>query len=241
MNSLIARAMRRDGINEVTAWADLHGIPRSTFYALVRGRTNREGKLMLPSIDTLVTLAKALAVPTHELLYLLVPDAPGAPDTSRYKWKRPLTMGTALELTVESAGWFGTPDPFVEVKHGRVYVEMRFAANRELRAFKVAGDSMTVGDYPIHDGDIVLVDASKEAENADAVVARLKDDLYVCKVLKRDKFGELLQSRNVDHTNGTPSVIYRDEVAELVGPVVRVIMDTPAATSRGPRLQPPSR
>lgn len=224
-NAMLVRAMRRDGIKEITHWADHHGVGRSTLYAIMRGRETASGTWVMPSMATAVKLAEALGVPLHELIYVLIPDAPGArhaPSESTDVF-RPSPVTRVL---VEVAGWVGAgPDQYEEIDGQSVYVESAFARGKKLRAFRVRGDSMAAGRHPIVDGDIVIVDTTDPGQNTDAVVARLHNDAYVCKMLKDDRFGKLLQSRNVEHTNGTPSAIPVDEVAEIVGRVVRVIHD----------------
>lgn len=84
---------------------------------------------------------------------------------------------------------------------------------------------MAAGRRPILDGDRIIVDLNDPGENTDSVVARLRDGNFVCKMLKLDRFGKALQSRNPEATNGTPSFIPAAEVDSIVGKVVRVISD----------------
>lgn len=223
LNALIVRAMRRDGFDKLTEWLDHHGLARSTFYSMIRGREASSGAWIKPSLDTLATFATALGVPLHDLIYLLMPDAPGAPavhelaaDLGRFP---PTTY-----VPVEVAGWVGAgPEQNEAELETTIPLENSFVRARALRAFRIRGDSMAAGKEPIYDGDTVIVHAGGPFENSDAVVARLRNDHYVCKVYKNDRYGELLQSRNVDHTNGTPSAIPIADVSEIVGRVVRVI------------------
>lgn len=67
------------GGKTINQLADEYGLARTTLYDLMQGRTLSDGTLVKPTIDTLVKLAHMLDVPTHVLLYELVPDAPGAP------------------------------------------------------------------------------------------------------------------------------------------------------------------
>lgn len=225
LNALIAQSMRRDGIKEITFWADHHGIGRSTLYSLLRGRETETGVVMMPSIDTLVKLASALTVPTHKLLYLLAPQAPGA-QGEMVDAPNALQPSLVTKIPVQVAGWCGAGPAQDEVlEEEPVFVEARFAKGKRLRAFRIRGDSMAAGKRPIYSGDLVIVDTNNPGANTDAVVARLSSDAYVCKTLKDDRFGKLLQSRNVDHTNGTPSVIPLSDVAEVIGKVVRIISE----------------
>jgi len=73
-NGLIAEYMRNHNFVTVKEFAEHIGLSRSTIYDLIRSKET------LPSLSTLILLARALDRPTHELLYLAAPDAPGAPD-----------------------------------------------------------------------------------------------------------------------------------------------------------------
>lgn len=226
-NALIVRAMRRDGIKEITKWADHHDIGRTTLYALLRGRESKSGSWIKPSLETMVKLAEALGRPLHELIYIIEPDAPGANLIEGEKYVEAPEF-PVQRLPVQVAGWAGGgPDQNVSLVDDEqyIYIEESFARGRDLLAFKVIGDSMAAGGKPIHWGDTVIIDRNAQPHNTDAVIARLDNDGYVCKVFKDDKFGRSLQSRNIDHTNGTPNFITPDQVAEIVGRVVRIIHD----------------
>lgn len=72
LNDRIAGHMQDQGIENLRDFATIAGIPLSAMNDLVQGHKT-------PAVKTLVALARALECPTHTLLYLLVPDAPGAP------------------------------------------------------------------------------------------------------------------------------------------------------------------
>ena len=91
---------------------------------------------MMPSFDTLTKLALALKKPTHELLYLIDPTAPGT-DT-------PMASEVS-QVPVAIAGRAGAgPDQNYELD-GHTYVDREFAKGRDLIAFRIAGDSMAGG------------------------------------------------------------------------------------------------
>ncbi len=207
--------MRELGIENITQFARHFGLGKSTLYELVRGRPESAPHAWkVPSLAFLMQLAEALEVPTHELVYLVEPDAPGA-DTLR-----------PTQVRVSVAGWVGAgPDRHEVVLDEVIWVEEGFARGKDLVAFRIRGDSMEAGKSPIYHGDTVVVNRNDKGHANSAVVARLRDDGYVCKVLKDDQFGRFLQSGNVTHTNGTPSVIQIDRVDEIVGRITRIIHD----------------
>ncbi len=220
LNQLIAAKMRSLGFDRLEQFAHYAGIGEATLYSLVLGRKTMSGALTRPRLDTLVALSHALDVPLGELVYLVAPDglqSDGDDDGET-------TAGR--QYRVQVAGWVGAgPAQDEESFEERVFVEERFARGKNLRAFRVRGDSMAAGRRPILDGDRIIVDLNDPGENTDSVVARLRDGNFVCKMLKLDRFGKALQSRNPEATNGTPSFIPAAEVDSIVGKVVRVISD----------------
>jgi repressor LexA len=215
-NRLIADTMRHQGIERLEDFADKWGIGRSTIYDLVRGRVSVHGGWSKPSVETLVKLAAALNLPTHELLYLLEPEAPGATEINLY------TPGASYVSRIGHAGAGPGQNHALE---DRVPVPNDWARGRDLVAFTVRGDSMAGGKRPIYDGDTVIVDKSRGVRSGMIVVARLADDSYVCKAFKDDKFGKRLTSLNPLYTNAAPPVIPLEDVAEIIGPVVRLAAD----------------
>lgn len=221
-NTLIADRMLELGQTSLEQFADYSGIGHTTLYNLVLGRVSPSGAQVRPSIDTLVKLSHSLEIPLGDLVYMVAPDGLSASNDPADQAAPPVRS-----FHVDVAGWAGAgPAQNDEATHEPpIYVEERFARGKTLRAFRIRGDSMAAGKRPIHDGDTVLVNVADKGQNTDSIVALLKDGNYVCKMLKDDKFGKMLQSRNPEHTNGTPSVIPADEVADIVGKVVRVIAD----------------
>lgn len=218
-NKLIGQRMRELGMERLEQFAAYSELGDTTLYNLVLGRVSPSGSLVKPSFDTLLRLSIALSVPLADLVYMLAPEAPGA------QLQEDKTPGVH-KLDLEVAGWVGAgPAQNEQADLPPIVVEDRFARGKELRAFKVRGDSMAAGKRPIMDGDVVVVNVKDKGSNTASVVARLLDGAYVCKMLKDDRFGRMLQSRNPEHTNGTPSAIPIDEVAEIVGRVVRIIHD----------------
>ena len=224
LNRLIGRRMRELGIKNIEEFARHAGVSRSNLYELIRGRSpSAPSAWKTPSLDTLIPLAKALDKPLHEIIYIVVPDAPGA-EVMRSGGG----SGAAVrEIEVRVAGWCGAgPDQFDELLGEHIAVEESFVRGRDLIAFRIRGDSMEAGKNPIYSGDTVLVDRSDKGYDTASVVARLTSGGYVCKTLKDDKFGVNLVSANPNYTNGTPPYIPSLDIAEIVGRVVRIIHDS---------------
>ena len=203
--------MRKHGIGNVRDFADYAGVSRAAVYDLIRGRSTINGTWMRPSLETLLKLAGALNIPTHELLYLLEPDAPGA--------NVPLASEVA-QVPIIIAGHVGAGPDRSDAADGVTYVEQEFAAHRELVAFRVKGDSMAGGKHPIYNDDLVIVARGQEGEINMPVVVRLDSDGYVCKRLRP---GGSLDSANSDFLDPELAVITPDRIAGIVGKVVRII------------------
>ena len=211
INGLIADRMIQLGHQNVREFADYAGIGRTSLHDLLRGRSRTNGSWVKPSLDTLTKLATALQRPTHELLYLIEPEAPGAdvPMASEIK-----------QVPVQVARRVGAgPEQDWELEQ-YTYVEREFAEGRDLVAFKVEGNSMDGGSRPIASGDLVIVDRRQGGEFNSPVVARLTDDGYVCKRLRP---GNFLDSTNPAYDDPDFAIIVPDRVAEVVGRVVRTI------------------
>ena len=214
LNDLILARMKAISISSLAEFADHAGIGRATLYNLVQGRVSANGTSVKPGLDTLVRLAEALNVPAHELLYRLEPDARGMDFAS------PILNDV---VAIDRVGYVGAgPGENEECQSEQVWVSKRFAAGKNLLAYTVRGNSMAGGKRPIHDGDTIIVNTLDKGSSGDAIVARLYDQVYVCKALKQDKFGKRLMSTNTFYTNSTPPVIPASDVEEIIGKVVRL-------------------
>lgn len=211
INGLIVEAMLRRKISNLRDFADYADISRATVYDLVRGRSTVTGSWMKPSLDTLTKMAVALDKPTHELLYLIDPDAPGA--------NVPMAQ-EVVQVPVIIAGHAGAGPEQSEHSEGVTYVERSFAQGRDLSAFRIKGNSMAGGHHPIYEGDLVIVDRKQEGEINSPLVARLNSDGYICKRLRP---GDMLDSANPDFLDADLAIITPDRVAEIIGKVVRTI------------------
>lgn len=232
-NKLIAERMRELGFERLEQFAEYAHIGEATLYSLVLGRRTMSGARTRPRLDTLVALSHALNRPLGELAEMAAPDGFVADDAEMTTLA---AKRRALALKVDVAGWVGAGPAQDEESYERpIWVEAAFARGKNLRAFRVRGDSMAAGKRPILDGDRVIVDLDNPGSNTDSVVARLKDGSYVCKMLKVDQFGKSLQSRNPEATNGTPSFIPAEEVDQIIGKVIRVVSDDTEKTDQQPQ------
>ena len=79
----------------------------------------------------------------------------------------------------------GTPEPVVECIDGRLDLNKHLIRNYASTYFvRVSGDSMTGAG--IHDGDILVVDRSRQAVDGSVVVARVNADFLVKRLVERD-------------------------------------------------------
>jgi repressor LexA len=213
--------MKVDKLSSYDAFASKYDMGTSTLYELIRGRSPARGAWVLPSLSTLIKLARALNMPLHEVIYLADPTAPGAEEFAQQ-----LSPPALRRVEVGTANWVGAgPEQTEFILDDILWVDEAWARGRDLVAFRVRGDSMANPLDPIRDGDIVIIDKNEENQPNKPVVAILKSGGYVCKLLKSDQHENSLMSTNPLQTNGTPSHIPISQVQEIVGAVVRVIHD----------------
>ncbi|NJK45477.1 MAG: hypothetical protein HC933_15450 [Pleurocapsa sp. SU_196_0] len=207
--------MKALNIASLGEFAEYAGLKRTTMYNAVQGRVSENGTDVKPSVDTIFALARALEVSPTTLLYRLDPSAFPATEIEM--------PGTHIVQLIGRVGAGpGQREPF---QHRSVCVSERLAQGKDLIAYEVIGDSMDGGKRPIPDGATVVVNTLDKGSSDQAVVARLRDGLMVCKMLKEDKFGSHLLSANPFYTNSTPPRIARDEIDEIIGRVVHVVQD----------------
>lgn len=231
-NERIASRMRQLGMRKLEQFADTYGLGRTTVYSMVQGRVTPSGGWMKPSVDTLVKLAAALEVPVHVLLYELEPTAYGHEIMGQ---SEPIVR----RLQVAVAGWLGAGPEQSEEIDDTILIDENFARGKDLVAYRIRGDSMAAGRHPIYDGDTVVVNRKDKGYNNAAVVARLVNGGHVCKLLKDDKYSDvvMLASANPERLNGTPLSVPPELVAEIIGRVVRVIHDEPSPESNTQNAQ----
>jgi phage repressor protein C with HTH and peptisase S24 domain/transcriptional regulator with XRE-family HTH domain len=219
--------------DDIRAFAQMSNMVPEVLEAVYYGGRDAEGRLVHPPVGTLEDIADVLGKSRASLMsrYLARRDTNPTFFTRedleklrKQDWSEgSLDQPVMRPVAVHIAGWVGAgPDEDEEAELPPVWVEERFARGKDLLAFKIRGDSMAGGRRPIFDGDLVLVNKHDKGHDGAAVVARLRSEGYVCKVLKDDRFGRHLVSSNPDYTNGTPPYIPSDEVAELIGRVIEI-------------------
>lgn len=214
-NDWIAARMDELGIQSIEEFARYAKIGRATMHNVIRGRVSPKGTWIKPSIETLEALAIALNRPIQDLIFRLMPNAPGS--------ELAATSPTLVQVPVVGVVGAGPgQDIAIDDDDGFIAVEPSFARGKKLVAFKVVGDSMCAGKRPICHGDIIVANLLDKGTSGSVVVARLVDGTQVCKALKIDKFGARLMSLNPMYTNSTPPVIPADEVSEIIGKVLLV-------------------
>jgi phage repressor protein C with HTH and peptisase S24 domain len=225
--------------DDIRAFAEMNKIVPEVLEAIYYGGRDAEGRLVHPPVGTLEDIADVLGKSRTSLMrrylarkdtnpmFFVEADLEKSAGTSRAEaadaGERLPGQPLMRPLPVRIAGWVGAgPDQNEEAYLDPVWVEEQFAQGKDLLAFKIRGDSMEGGRRPIFDGDLVLVNRNDKGYDGAAVVARLRSDGYVCKLLKIDKYGTNLVSANPAYTNGTPPYISGEQVSELVGRVVEV-------------------
>lgn len=78
LNGLIQEHMQERGITRLEDFARHAGIGATAMYSIVLGRKTASGETLVPCVRDMIALARALSIPTHQVLYAFAPDAPGA-------------------------------------------------------------------------------------------------------------------------------------------------------------------
>ena len=233
---LIAKRMDELNLRTVEDFGEKFGINRGTIYTLYSGRISSHGSPVKPSVETLLTLSRALQKPLYELIYLLGPDAIGeenfddlktqiasmkiAPELSRIlaeiddpSWP----LGTEL-IDIYPVGWHSdTTERLTGSIVGYTWVPINNWTGYKLSAFKAFGDSMASGKHPIYVGDTLIVEGTNVIESGDLVVIQLESGKNLCRLFREDQY----IAANPLKTDPTPIVVTRGE-ADLLGRVTEV-------------------
>jgi len=133
-----------------------------------------------------------------------------------------LPLPGLAQLALPLVGRVAAGSPILAQEHvdQTFYVENTLFQHRPDYLLKVRGMSMR--DAGIMDGDLLAVQATKEARNGQIVVARLGDEVTV-KRLKRGKLGVELHAENPDY----PTIfVHPGEPFEIEGLAVGLIRNT---------------
>jgi repressor LexA len=134
----------------------------------------------------------------------------------------PLSLPGLSQLTLPLVGRVAAGSPILAQEHvdKTYYLEDSLFQHKPDYLLKVRGMSMR--DAGIMDGDLLAVQASKEAKNGQIVVARLGDDVTV-KRFRRNKHLIELHAENPDYQT---IVIEPGEAFEIEGLAVGLIRNT---------------
>ena len=138
----------------------------------------------------------------------------------RSPWPPIASLATALSLPLVGRVAAGSPILAQEHVDRMFQVESGLFPQRPDYLLKVRGMSMR--DAGIMDGDLLAVQACKEARNGQIVVARLGEDVTVKRFLRRNGVIELLPE-NPDYR---PIVVHPGEPFEVEGLAVGLIRNT---------------
>lgn len=95
-SALLTQYMEKHGMSSVVQFAERANMKATTVYDLLSKDSEKRAS---PSLPTLIQLATALEMPTHELLYVFAPDAPGAPSRKQSAKDRLRAIGQRLPST----------------------------------------------------------------------------------------------------------------------------------------------
>jgi repressor LexA len=204
-SDLIRAKMEQLGMKKPEEFAAYAGIARSVVYSLMAGRQSASGNWVKPSLETLVSLSKALDLPLVDLLERLYGE-----DEVLILPRAPLV------------GYVGAGPGLDEELDDVVYLDPVKYRKGRYASYRVRGNSMCAGRRPICHGNIIVVNLDIPYKPNWEVVARLEDGSHICKLYKEGPGGAYLMSTNPNETNGTPAVIPASEVAELKGIVTEV-------------------
>lgn len=133
-----------------------------------------------------------------------------------------LTLPDFSQLMLPLIGRVAAGSPILAQEHvdQTYHVERHLFARTPDYLLRVRGMSMR--DVGILDGDLLAVQASKEAKNGQIVVARLGDDVTVKRFMRREQHIEL-HAENPDYKT---IVVQPDEAFEIEGLAVGLIRNS---------------
>ncbi|WP_294948426.1 transcriptional repressor LexA [Sulfurivirga sp.] len=123
-------------------------------------------------------------------------------------------------VSVPLLGWTSAGEPIQMALDFDTVEIPRSMARKETFALRVRGNSMI--DEGIEDGDIVIIERRRTAENGESVIVRINGDEVTMKKLYIERDGVRLQPANPEMA----PIFIRNEEIEIIG-IVRGILRQP--------------
>lgn len=123
-------------------------------------------------------------------------------------------------VAVPLLGWTSAGEPIQMALDFDTVEIPRSMARKETFALRVRGNSMI--DEGIEDGDIVIIERRRTAENGESVIVRINGDEVTMKKLYIEREGVRLQPANPEMA----PIFIRNEEIEIIG-IVRGILRQP--------------
>ena len=192
-----------------TEFANRVGVSRAYIYMLKRGKRYKAEKDVIPSVDTIEKLAKAMMMSSGELMALITEK-----DKTTHK------EGKSASIPLVGRVAAGMPIHAEDNIIGYVDIPKRVAEQNDMFALLIKGNSM----YPeIKDGDIVVVRKQSVVENRDIAIVRINGEDATCKKIEITDKGITLIPINPEYES---KFFTKEEVEtlpiEIVGKVFEV-------------------
>ena len=192
-----------------TEFANRVGVSRAYIYMLKRGKRYKAEKDVIPSVDTIEKLAKAMMMSSGELMALITDK-----ETATHK------DGKSASIPLVGRVAAGMPIHAEDNIIGYVDIPKRVAEQNDMFALTIKGNSM----YPeIKNGDIVVVRKQGFAENKDICIVRINGEDATCKRIEITDEGITLIPINPEYES---KFYTKEEVetlpVEIVGKVFEV-------------------
>ena len=166
IGTIITKYCEEHGMSS-TEFANRVGVSRAYIYMLKRGKRYKAEKDVIPSVDTIEKLAKAMMMSSGELMALITEK-----DKTTHK------EGKSASIPLVGRVAAGMPIHAEDNIIGYVDIPKRVAEQNDMFALLIKGNSM----YPeIKDGDIVVVRKQTVVENRDIAIVRINGEDATCK------------------------------------------------------------
>lgn len=210
----IIKAYRETNKLSMDDFAKTSGISKTYISMLEKNVNKKNGKEIVPTIETIGKAAKGMFMSFDELFAMLGDetkvklDATGSDKMTKKSIQVPVLGNVAA----------GIPITAVEDVIGYEEISEELAHTGEIFALKIKGDSM---EPEIKNGDVVIVRSQEDADTGDIVIALVNGDDATCKRLVKYANGIRLMPVNPIYE---PMYYANDEVEQkpvrIIGKVV---------------------